>query len=128
MLGQTEFLIIEGKIESRMAAFLLLKEKLSKLVLIPKTKDRANVLLAVQLKLEVDLRTSLNTIDAVKAGKYDAGDIALVIAFYWAMEKQIRDVEDLEREAGGVSAPSPTWLMPAAIGGVMLILYLIWRK
>lgn len=128
MLGQTEFLILEGKIESRMAQFLMLKEKLSKLVLIPKTKDRANILLAVQLKLETDLRTSLDTIDAVKAGKYDIGDIALVGAFYWAMEKQIKDVEALEREAGGVSAPSPAWLMPVAAGGIILLLYFIWRK
>lgn len=94
-------LAVEAKIQSRVATFLLSKEKLVKLVgssSIP-ISDKARALLAVQDSLQNQLPSMLATVERLKVGAWTFSEVANLTAFAYSMDKQIRDVEDLGKEA-----------------------------
>ena len=104
MLAQTELsplLTIEAKIQSRIGKFLLLKEKLMKLMKSPiiTVRDKATLLMMTQDRLQEELRKALNSIEVMKQGVWSFSDITGLGTFYYEMEKQIRDVDKLESEA-----------------------------
>lgn len=93
----SDFLI--SKIQSRVGIFLTLRERLKKIesqTLDLNIKTRAQELLTVQDVLEEEFQNVLSVIERIKSGSLSFSDIAKVGSFYYEMESQISDVENLE--------------------------------
>lgn len=121
--------LIEAKIQSRIAKFLTLKEILVKLTIVANADivSRAKTLLAVQDHLQKNLTQALLDIEELKKTGWSITGLASLGAFYALMEKQIKEVGQLQSDAGtapGITAAIPSWLAPMAIAGVLLIIFL----
>jgi len=126
MIGQTEepLLEVQGLLQGRIGIFLQLKSKLQEMSRSPvlTISDKAKQLLIVQNQLETDLPTAI-------AGISEGGfsDIISAGGFYFFMEKQISDVNDLWDQYIGLGASAkatlisgiPDWLLLAGIGGLI---------
>ena len=102
-------LTVEAKIQSRVATFLLSKEKLLKLAKSSSitVSDRAKSLLASQDSLQGQLANALASIERLKAGAWTFSEVANLTAYAYSMDKQIRNVEDLEKESAKGVAVGP---------------------
>lgn len=130
--------VIAAKIQSRIATFLTIKERLIGLINQGSisVSSKATELYTVQRVLESQLNQALNKIEVMKSGSWTLSDVASLGVFYSEMEKQIKNVQKLEEESGititlGID-PSPQdaaklipWLV---VGGVAAIFTVIWMR
>ncbi|MFH1398963.1 MAG: hypothetical protein ABIG95_02535 [Candidatus Woesearchaeota archaeon] len=123
---------IEAEVQKRLAEFLVCKDKILRLMNHSdvRIKDRAKVLLGVQDYLQVQLTQVLNAIERAKQGTILAEDIVIAASFAYAMEKQIKDVKNLEVDAGVQPAVSSDFLIYGliAVAGIVLGSVLMKRR
>lgn len=119
-------LAVESKIQSRVAIFLMGKEKLAKLIGSPSApvSDKAKALMAVQDSLQNQLPSMLASVERLKTGAWTFSEVASLTAYAYSLDKQIRDTEDLGKEAATGAAPglfSGEWTewVPYAFLGVL---------
>lgn len=133
MLGQEENVItgtVQGLIQDKVAALLQLRTKLQEMSRSPvlTISDKANQLLPVQTELENALTPTLE-----KAQSGDLIAIGEAGVYYYRMEKQITDVDDLYAEYTGLGSSAkasiipgiPNWVLYA--GGAFIVWKLIRR-
>jgi hypothetical protein len=134
MLGQEENVItgtVQGLIQDKVAALLQLRTKLQEMSRSPvlTISDKANQLLPVQTELENALTPTLE-----KAQSGDLIAIGEAGVYYYRMEKQITDVNDLYAEYTGLGSSAkasmipgiPNWVLYA--GGAFIVWRLIKRR
>lgn len=118
--------LVEAKIQSRIAKFLTLKEILVKLTMVVNANivSRARTLLAVQDQLQKNLTQALLDIEELKKIGWSITGITSLSAFYYLIEKQIKDVGQLQSDAGPIPiiAAIPQWFLPAIAGSIILLL------
>jgi len=124
--------VIEGKIQSKIAQFLSLKEPLINLKAHPSIsiQDRAVELLAMQKILEEELANVLINIEQFKSGAWNFGEVAQVGDFANRLFGQISDVQKLQQQvnqSGPVEQPSmfpevPIWAW--GVGGFFVLKFL----
>ncbi|MCL6542091.1 MAG: hypothetical protein K6T87_16160 [Roseiflexus sp.] len=124
-LMETDWLI--SRIQSRIGIFLTLKDRIIRIrntTLDLNLKTEAEGLLQKQLTLEKDLAEGLKEIENIKAGLYSISSILKLGTLYYEIEKQIREVDELEKMWAG--APRKEGLstihkilIAAAIGGAI---------
>lgn len=117
---------VVAKVQSRIATFLLCREKLTKL---SKNQDHtigdnASIMLDQQTKLESELSAVLGEITAIRAGgSWGFSDITILGGFYYNLERHIKGTDDLWKKAGGETAlTTVNWLMWAGVGIMLLLL------
>ncbi len=115
-----------AKIQSRIATFLLCREKLTKLVTNSDHTigDNSAIMLQEQTRLEGELSTVLGRITTIQSGgPWSFSDITTIGGFYYNLERHISGTEDLWKKAGGESTASTVnWPMWAGIGIIILLL------
>ena len=127
MLGQDEIIAdVKGLIQSKVGAFLQLRTKLQEMSRSPvlTISDKANQLLPNQTQLETDLPVAIEKADI---GSFS--DLVFAGAFYFQMDKQITDVDDLWNEYKGLGSSAqaslisgiPNWFLWAGGG------FFLWR-
>lgn len=131
-------LTIESKIQSRVATFLLSREKLIKLSKSSSitVSDKAKILLVVQSNLESQLTNALGMIERLKTGAWTFSEIAGLTTFGYSLDRQIRDVEELEREsfksvsAGGIGDSWLEWVpyLILGVGGVLVVRAVVGKR
>lgn len=136
MLSQ-EFLspksIVEAKIQSRVAEFLGLKEKLLRLSASTNLSlaKKASNLLITQKVVESDLTSLQPTIDKIKQGLYSFTDLAKLTKLGVEIEAQIEASKNLIRSAGGLpELPELFSWKTLLIGGIGItsLIYFLKRK
>ena len=103
--------LVEGKLQAEVGKFLMMKQVLVKLQTDASfdIRKEANLLMNEQYKLEQDLQTGLNIINAMKTGSYVISDIARVgnIAFEINNHtKKVQALQEKSTKAGSVQLPS----------------------
>ncbi|HDK42444.1 MAG TPA: hypothetical protein ENG87_03635 [Candidatus Pacearchaeota archaeon] len=93
--------ILEAKIQTRIAKFLLAKETLLNLSKNQSLsiRSKAKELYSIQTILENKLNNVLNKIDVLKKGSWTFSDIAEISSFYLSMDRHISNVNKLSDEA-----------------------------
>lgn len=126
---------IEGKIQSRIAKFLGLKETLIGLTKNPvlTIQSAAQTLLNKQYELEKQLQDNLRTIDKIKStGAWTFSDVVNLSVYAYAMETQINTTDKLAEQTSITTAAVSSSLFSTtniAIGmGALLIVYLLLRR
>ncbi|MEM4360096.1 MAG: hypothetical protein QXT45_06170 [Candidatus Bilamarchaeaceae archaeon] len=134
-LGQlTPVQRIEAEIQSKVAEFLGLKQRLVKLIQNPslEIRSKAQGLYAVQQQLEGQLQEALKTIDNIKKGAWSFGDVLSLTDFSTRMLDQIKNVKSLESSAGGVQEVESgfgLWFpFLAFVVGSVLVLSFVMRR
>ena len=123
---------LEAKIQSKVANFLILKERIVNLVRYPSPsiQTKAKELLIIQNQLEKKLQEVLDTIDVIKSGSWSFSNIIDISSFYARMEKQFSEVNKLEKSTkkhipvSEMSLMDYKWLLPIGAG---LVLYKIFK-
>ena len=133
MIGQVEQMPqviseseIQGLLQGRVGIFLQLKSKLQEMSRSPilTISDKANQLLTTQNQLETELPTAVSS---VSEGSFT--DIISAGGFYFFMEKQISDTNDLYDQYTGLGESAkaslisgiPNWLLFVGIGGLIIL-------
>jgi hypothetical protein len=118
---------IISRIQARIGTFLTLKDKIVKIkdtTLDLNVKSEAEGLLQTQKELEDQLSEGLKTIDKIKAGAYSISDIINLGYLYYSIEKQIKDVSELETKWAGApkeeGLSSTQKLILAAVAGGLI--------
>jgi hypothetical protein len=117
---------IEAEIQGKVAEFLGLKRKLVSLMNNPslEIKSKAQGLYAVQQQLETQLQGALKTIESMKSGSWDFGQVVGLTDFSVRMLDQIKKVKELELQAGGVQVVKSdffqTWVSFLMFGAGLL--------
>jgi len=125
---------ISAKIQSKIAKFLMLKEKILELTKSPSVSisTKARVLFKQQEYLEKKLNVSLKQIEQMKEGSWSFSNIASLGMFYASMEKHVKKVKKLDDENKNVVKPALSIipeLTPVIIGiGVVAVYFLFLRK
>jgi hypothetical protein len=129
MLGQGVLSDVEAQIQSEVGVFLQLKSKLQEMVRSPvlTISDKAQQLLTTQNQLETELQPAL---EGVQSGSMGLSDILSAGGFFYSMEKQISDVNDLYNEYSGLGSSAkaslisgvPDWLVYVAGFGILLVI------
>ncbi len=124
-----------ARVQSRVAKFLAQKEVLVNLSQssVLSIRSRAIELLGMQKQLEGEMGDVYKLIDKVKEGAWTFGDAYDIGEFATAMEKHIKNVQELGEQAGsGVYTPSIISTIPWSVIGVtaavLLGSWIIWRK
>ena len=128
--------LVEGKLQAEVGKFLMMKAVLVKLQsdVSFDIRKQANLLLQDQYRLEADLQTGMNIINAMKTGAYTISDIAKVGNIAYEIANHTKKVQDLQSKAAksGATAiapgPSPMWLYAAAGIGIFGLYYAFGRK
>jgi len=133
MIGQVEQMPqviseseIQGLLQGRVGIFLQLKSKLQEMSRSPilTISDKANQLLTTQNQLETELPTAVSS---VSEGSFT--DIISAGGFYFFMEKQISDTNDLYDQYTGLGESAkaslisgiPNWLLFIGISGLVIL-------
>ena len=116
-----------AKIQSRIATFLLCREKLTKLVTNNPDHtigDDSAIMLKEQTRLEGELSTVLGRITTIQSGgPWSFSDVTTIGGFYYNLERHISGTEGLWKKAGGESTATTTnWPLWAGIGIIILLL------
>lgn len=117
-----------AKIEARVGEFLTLKNRLFRLKAgpDPEISMKATGLLFVQQKLEEQLADILSTIQKARAEGLSFNTVPALInagSFYAQMEKQIKDVKNLESQTKNESVFE--WKRYIFVGGIAVLVILI---
>lgn len=124
---------VEAKIQSRIAKFLTMKEILLNFMNNPSISisSKAKELYTTQDILEGQLTKTLETLKTLQQGSWTFSDVTGAGLFYASMEKQIRDVGDLQSKAGKTvysGSGFVDWLPYLVGAGVVVGGLLIMRK
>jgi len=120
MLGEIED--IEARIQARIGEFLGGKAKLLEMQRssILTIQSKATRLLGSQIELEDALSNTITPmIDRAKQGSYSVSDILQGGAFYYQMDSQISDVDDIWNQYKGL-APQEAGILSGS--GILLLL------
>lgn len=134
MYGQQEVSVFEAKIQSEVAQFLTLKERLLGLSSFsePKISDEAKVLMSTQVLLEKDLPAMKDELMRLKEGKIDLSQLPQLVYYGYMVESHISDVQDLEDKAKELGyKPSAAfaipWTMVVLTGVAVILVYAAFR-
>lgn len=108
-----------AKLQEQVAKFLASRSKLLRLQkhASAQIQSDARGLYAVQVQLESDLQNRIMPmIDRMKSGSWALSDVLTIGNFTQMVIKQISDVDNLERKAGGL--PSDTGISALTIAGI----------
>lgn len=131
---------VKAKIQSKVANFLLLRERLVSLTQSPNltVASEAARLLAQQSSLEGMLSENLARMQAMSQGSWSMGDISDLTIFYLNMESHRKEVESLGSQnaksgtvsasAGGGFSDYIPWIILAGVGVVMVSAYKSQRR
>lgn len=135
MLNQSlnsEFIV--AKVQSRIAKFLAMREKILRVKDHPDPAIRAKAasLLVAQGSLEGDIAMAQDKINKVQSGAYTYSDILYLGDVAYRMETHIKRATDLEREAGGEAQPKSgiggyDWFTIAKWGAIALLIKRVLR-
>ena len=121
------FSYVEGKIQSRIADFLKLRESLFQIQYYPDQAiaGKAQELLTQQQFLEDQLTSALATINSAKQGAdLSTGDITRLGLFYNDMDSQIKNAKNLMNVAAGIAPASNTpVLVGLGLAGLALLFF-----
>jgi hypothetical protein len=118
-----------AQVQAKVGQFLGLKAQLQTLqgVADPAVQAQANTLMTQQLNLEGQLGDVQGAVARLTSGSITLTDSAAVVAFGYAMMKQIDDVNRLSAQAAG-QATTPNWSMLLVVGGLGYLAYRWWGK
>jgi len=128
LAGMTPLTYVEGKIQSRVAKFLGMKETLIKLSSHPNlsTRTEAAKLMVMQRQLEGRLPEVLAIIQKVSGGAYTYSDVITATSFTKDFENHINNVDRLSQGRGSYMASSSLTASPlmkvAGIVGAVIFL------
>ncbi len=118
---------VQGLLQNRVGIFLQLKSKLQEMSRSPilTISDKANQLLIAQNDLETQLPTAVSSVS-----EGSLSDIISAGGFYFFMEKQIGDVNDLWEQYTGLGESAkasfisgiPNWILFTGIGGLVFFM------
>ena len=116
---------VRSRLQEQIGNFLQGRARLNRLMSNPslQIKGQAQGLYAVQTALETRLQDEITPkLQKIASGIYDASDILTLGGFTMNIVRQINDVGNLERQAGGVPAPMFDFdISTIAIGGVIVL-------